>query len=187
MTRLALLRHADTAWSREGRIQGRADVPLLESALARLPAVCRGMRIVTSPLARCVQTAALLGAPHAEREPRIIEMDWGRWEGESLAALRARLGDAMRANEARGLDFRPEGGESPRSVLERVQPWLQEVAAAGAPTLAITHKGVIRAILAAASGWDMRSKPPAKLDWQAAHFFQLDARGRPSVERLNLR
>jgi probable phosphoglycerate mutase len=187
MTRLALLRHADTAWSREGRIQGRADPPLLEAAALRLPELCRGMRVVTSPLARCVQTAARLGAQLAEREPRIIEMDWGRWEGESLAGLRARLGEEMRDNEARGLDFRPEGGESPRSVLERVQPWLQEVAAAGAPTLAVTHRGVIRAVLAAASGWDMRGAPPAKLDWQAVHLFVLDARGKPRVERLNVR
>lgn len=187
MTRLALLRHADTAWSREGRIQGRADPPLLQSTPVHLPAACRGMRIVTSPLARCVQTAALLGAPDAQREPRIIEMDWGRWEGSLLAELRARLGEEMRANEARGLDFRPEGGESPRSVLARVKPWLREVAAAGAPTLAVTHRGVIRVVLAEASGWDMRGDPPAKLDWGAAHLFLLDAGGRPSVARLNLR
>ena len=74
------------------------------------------MRVVTSPLQRCVQTAALLGAPDAAREPRIIEMDWGDWEGESFVALRARLGEAMRENEARGLDFRPaEWRESERS------------------------------------------------------------------------
>jgi probable phosphoglycerate mutase len=46
---------------------------------------------------------------------------------------------------------------------------------------------VIRAILAEASGWDLRGKPPAKLDWRAVHFFTLDAQGRPSVERLNVR
>jgi broad specificity phosphatase PhoE len=145
------------------------------------------MRIVTSPLARCVQTAALLGAPHAEREPRLVEMDWGQWEGRTLAELRAQLGEAMRENAARGLDFRPEGGESPRGVLERVRPWLREVAAAGAPTLAVTHRGVIRAVLAAASGWDMRGKPPARLDWGAAQVFALDAHGNPRVEQLNAR
>ena len=145
------------------------------------------MRIVTSPLSRCVQTAALLGASDATREPRIIEMDWGEWEGRTLAELREELGDAMTQNEARGLDFRPPGGESPRAVIERIKPWLREVAAAGVPTLAITHRGVIRAILAEASGWDLRGKPPAKLDWRAVHFFTLDAQGRPSVERLNAR
>jgi probable phosphoglycerate mutase len=184
MTRLALLRHADTAWSREGRIQGQTDVPLLKGISISLPAACRAMRVVTSPLARCVQTAALIGAPEAPREPRIREMSWGDWEGQSLAALRERLGDELRANEARGLDFRPANGESPREVMNRVKSWLQEVAV---PTLAVTHRGVIRAILAHATGWDMRGKPPARLEWDAVHLFMLDAEGRPSIERLNVR
>ncbi len=145
------------------------------------------MRIVTSPLSRCVQTAALLGAPDAAREPRIIEMDWGEWQGRTLAELRAALGEAMAENEARGLDFRPPGGESPRAVIERIKPWLREIAAAGVPTLAVTHRGVIRAVLAEATGWDMRGKPPAKLDWHAVQFFRLDAQGRPGIERLNVR
>jgi broad specificity phosphatase PhoE len=187
VTSLALLRHADTAWSLEGRLQGRADPPLLEDAPVSIPAACRGMRVVTSPLARCVQTAALLGAPQAAREERIIEMDWGDWQGESLAALRARLGEEMRDNEARGLDFRPANGESPREVVLRVKSWLREVAAAGRPTLAVTHRGVIRAILAEATGWDMRGKPPAKLDWRAVHLFRLAPDGAPSVVQLNAR
>ena len=145
------------------------------------------MKIVTSPLSRCVQTAALLGAPYAPREPRIIEMDWGEWEGRTLSELRQELGVSMAENEARGLDFRPPGGESPREVAGRIKPWLREIAAAAVPTLAVTHRGVIRAILTEATGWDMRGKPPAKLDWQAVHFFVLDARGSPSVERLNVR
>lgn len=187
MTPLALVRHADTAWSVQGRIQGRADPPVLKSVQVQIPDACRGMRVVTSPLTRCVQTAALLGAPDAPREPRLIEMDWGDWEGESLHALRARLGEEMRANEARGLDFRPPNGETPRAVGERVKPWLEQVARQGLPTLAVTHRGVIRAILAAASGWDMRGAPPAKLDWHAVHLFLLDERGQPRVARLNLR
>jgi len=177
VTALALLRHADTAWSVEGRIQGRRDVPLLAGSSCSLPDACHGMRVVTSPLARCVQTAALIGAAGATKEPRIIEMDWGAWEGESLAALRERLGEEMRDNEARGLDFMPPGGESPRRVTERLKPWLQELARAG----------VIRAILAEATGWDMRARPPAKLDWEAVHFFLLDRQGKPSVQRLNVR
>jgi probable phosphoglycerate mutase len=46
---------------------------------------------------------------------------------------------------------------------------------------------VIRAVLAQATGWDMRGKPPAKLDWHAVHFFGLDAQGTPGIERLNVR
>lgn len=187
MTLLALLRHGDTPWSAEGRIQGRTDVPLSDAARAALrgralPPACRAMRKVTSPLARCAETAALLGAPDAEREARLVEMSWGEWEGRRLADLRRELGADMAANEARGLDFRPPGGESPREVLARVQPWLAEQRE---DVLAVTHRGVIRIILAAAAGWDMTGKPPAKLDWSAIHLFRLEG-GRPRVERLNV-
>ena len=183
MTRLALLRHAETAWSVEGRIQGRADPPLLPGASVRLPEPCRGMRIVTSPLARCVQTAALLGAPDAPREPRLAEMHWGAWEGRRLADLRSELGVAMGENEARGLDFRPAGGESPREVLARVLEWMSSLKT---PTLAVTHRGLIRVILAKATGWDLCGKPPAKLDWDAVQLFSVTD-GKPSIDRLNLR
>lgn len=187
MTRLALLRHADTAWSIEGRIQGQSDVPLLPRAALSLGIDFREMRVVTSPLRRCVDTAALLGAADAVREPRIMEMRWGAWEGRRLAKLREQLGPAMLENEARGWDFRPPGGESPREVLARVRPWLAEVAASGVPTLAVTHRGVIRAVLAFALGWDLRGKPPVKLDWSAAQLFTLGPDGTPSVHKLNAR
>ena len=192
MVLLALLRHADTAWSAEGRIQGRRDVPLSDAGRAalgayELPALCRGMRMVSSPLARCVETARLLGAGEPLCDPRLVEMHWGEWEGERLADLRERLGADMRENEARGWDFRPAGGESPRDVWARIRPWLAEIAAADAPTLAITHRGVIRAVLATATGWDMRGAPPAKLDWRAVHVFRLAPDGMPSVQSLSVR
>jgi broad specificity phosphatase PhoE len=188
MTLIALLRHADTAWSAEGRIQGRSDQRLSDAgraalAAVRLPDACRGMKVVTSPLARCVETASLLGFPRAVQEPLIAEMSWGKWEGRRLEDLRSELGAAMRENEARGLDFRPDGGESPREVTVRVSQWLRCVAE---PTLAVTHRGVIRAVLAAATGWDMLGKPPAKLDWSAFHLFQVEG-GNPKIERLNVR
>jgi broad specificity phosphatase PhoE len=186
---LALLRHGDTAWSAEGRIQGRTDVPLSDAgrdALRgfQLPAECRGMRVVCSPLARCVETAALISRASSERDARIAEMSWGAWEGRRLADLRAELGPAMEDNEARGWDFRPQGGESPREVLERVRTWLAELRE---PTLAITHRGVIRAIFAAACGWNLCGKPPAKLDWSALHLFRVSASGMPMIDRLNVK
>lgn len=183
--KLALLRHGDTEWSAQGRIQGRSDVPLSEAGRAALRHldVPQGMRVVCSPLRRCVETAELLTDSPVTREPRLIEMSWGAWEGRRLADLRGEFGEAMRANEARGWDFRPEGGESPREVLARVRGWLMELTE---PTLAVTHRGVIRAVFAAASGWDMLGKPPVKLDWSALHFFTIEE-GVATVDRLNAR
>jgi broad specificity phosphatase PhoE len=71
-------------------------------------------------------------------------------------------------------------------VQTRVMPLLAEIARSARPTAAITHKGVIRAVLSLATGWGMKDKPPYRLSWSAAQLFRLDAAGRPSVARLNL-
>ena len=71
-------------------------------------------------------------------------------------------------------------------MQDRLKPWLAALAQAGRPTIAVTHKGVIRAALALATGWDMTARPPAKLDWSCAHLFTLEPKGRLSVARLNV-
>ena len=188
---LALLRHGETEWTQDRRLQGRTDVPLNANghamlAARRLPVAFAAAPVCTSPLARCRQSAMALGLGNARVEPRLIEMDWGDWEGRRLADLRHELGDAMTRNEARGLDFRPGQGESPRDVQERVRRWLAQVAAGGTTTVAVTHRGVIRVIFALATGWDMRGRPPVKLDWSALHVFRLQPGGIPVPDQLNL-
>ena len=54
------------------------------------------------------------------------------------------------------------------------------------PTLAVTHRGVIRAIYALASGWDMTGDAPHELDLYAMQLFTLRDDGEPRIERLNL-
>ncbi len=195
MTRLVLIRHGPTGYNEQGRIQGHIDAPLSAAGRTavggwRLPPEIApeltGAEWVSSPLIRARETARLLGGPSPTIEPRIIEMGWGRWEGRRLDELRADLGEAMAENEARGLDFRPAGGESPRDVQARVAPWLAAVGMAARPTLALTHKGVIRAIFALAVGWDMTDKPPTRLARAAAQLFTVAPDGRVAVERLNL-
>jgi broad specificity phosphatase PhoE len=188
MTLLALIRHMPTAWNTGGRMQGGRDIPLNAEAAPdwRLPPELHGFRFLSSPLSRAVATAHHLGIAAPMIDQRLTEMSWGEWEGNTLAALRGQLGVAMAAAEARGFDFRPHGGESPRDVQARVVPLLAEIAAARRPAAAITHKGVIRAVFALATGWDMLGKPPARLSWSAAHLFHLDHAGHPMVERLNI-
>jgi broad specificity phosphatase PhoE len=186
MTLLALIRHMPTAWNKEGRLQGQHDTPLDPDAIPpwRLPSELTGFRFLASPLTRARQTAARLGvAPQID--PRLIEMSWGEWEGYTLAELRASFADIDEL-EAQGLDFRTPGGESPRDVQRRLRPLLAEIAASGAPTAAVTHKGIIRPIFALATGWDMLGKPPYKLSWSAAHLFRLNRSGHPAIERLNI-
>jgi broad specificity phosphatase PhoE len=196
MIRLALLRHGATAWNAAGRLQGRSDVKLSPSgrddvAGWRLPDLALACAWQTSPLARCRETAALLraghpGLPPVTVEPRLVEMDFGDWEGQSLAALRASDPQGTAAREACGLDFAAPGGESPRAVQARLAPWLGERLLAGRDVLAVTHKGVIRALYAQATGWPMLGRMPTRLDLAALQLFALSDDLVLSVERLNL-
>ncbi|MGH6924075.1 MAG: histidine phosphatase family protein [Propylenella sp.] len=186
MTLLLVIRHGETEWNAAGLMQGRADIPMSSAGrerlrAAKLPPGWNGVLCLSSPLSRAMETAQLLGLD-PQPEPRLIEMDWGKWEGRSLAELRAELGEAMEKNEARGLDFRPAGGESPREVQKRMKPLLAGLAA---PTVAVTHKGVLRALYALTTGWSMTGKPPHKLIDRCAHVFDV-ADGTPSVAELNI-
>ena len=191
MTSLAMIRHGPTAWTEENRIQGHSDIPLSASGRDmvsgwRVPPDLAAYDWVSSPLSRTRETAVLLSGKEPAVEPRLKEMSYGEWEGLRLPDLRAKLGDEMAENEARGLDFRPPGGESPRELQDRLRPWLAEVAARGRPTLVVAHHGVLRALVSLATGWTLAGPPPQKLQWSAVHYFKLDDDGELSAERLNV-
>jgi probable phosphoglycerate mutase len=191
MIEVVFIRHGPTEWNAAGRVQGRTDIPLSAAGRARvghwrLPNTFRAYGWVSSPLRRAKETADLLGAIGLAFEPRLAEMSWGAWEGETLDSLRIDHGAALIDNESCGLDFRPPGGESPREVGARVQAWLKECAQHSRPTIAVTHKGVLRATLALATGWDMTGKAPAALDWESCHVFAVDPSGQPRISHLNV-
>lgn len=180
MTRLALIRHGATAWNAEGRIQGRADIALSPAGIAELqalrpPAPLDGAVWLTSPLRRARQTAEILNGGAAV-EDRLIETHWGAWEGLATAITHPRA-ERLAEPGRTGLDFRPPGGESPRDVQERLHCLFAELATRGGSFVGVTHKGVIRAALSLAIGWDMETKPPVKLRWRAAHLFDLGPGG----------
>ncbi len=190
MREIVLIRHGITPWNSERRIQGQTDIPLspegeTQVSRWRLPASLDGARWYVSPLLRTRQTASLIGVESPLLAPEIMEMDWGEWTGRHLADLRREHGAAMTANERRGIDFQPPGGESPRMVRDRLAKWLDTLGIDGPTVAAITHKGVIRAAISHATGWDMKDDYPEKLRRSAMHRFHLDENGRVRLVRLN--
>lgn len=123
---LYLVRHASTAWNREGRYQGGRDVPLDaegRSQARRLAARLSGSAwdaVWSSDLARARQTAELV-APGA----RIVEVagfrevGYGAWEGLTSAEVRQRYPDALAAYRSDPLSGAAPGGEAPTAVASR--------------------------------------------------------------------
>jgi probable phosphoglycerate mutase len=191
MILLTMLRHGRTDWNSARRIQGHTDTALSvegrrEVAAMELPDALRGSLYVCSPLRRARETATILGLDRVDTVAELREMCWGDWEGQAVADLRARQGATMTMLEARGLDFCPPGGESPRQVQERLRHWFGRLLSVQTSVFAVTHKGVIRAAMAMALDWDMLGPPPRRLDWCRAQVFRLHADGRLEVWRSNV-
>jgi probable phosphoglycerate mutase len=190
MSLLALIRHGATDWNAERRLQGRADRPLSAAGRAavqdwRLPPLLIEAAWATSPLARARETGALLRPSGCAVEPRLIEMDWGGWEGRTRQELLQEAGSALDRSPL-GQDFRPPGGESPREVILRLKPWIAERARSGEATVAVTHRGVIRALYAEATGWDMIGPPGEEFADGAAQLLLARMDGSVGLIRTNL-
>jgi broad specificity phosphatase PhoE len=188
---LSLIRHAPTTWNEAGRIQGHTDTPLSEAGRAALqsweaPAPLLTAEWRTSPLQRCRDTARHLAGRLVQTDERLMETSWGEWQGSRLSDLRNTLGEVMTEMEGRGWDFRPPGGESPRDVAVRFRAFVDDVAAGGKATVAVTHRGVIRVAMALATDWDFLGKSPVKLQRPAAHIFWVNADGSLEIREENL-
>lgn len=165
MSRLAILRHGHTGWNRAGRIQGRTDVPLDAEAVAelsalRLPAEWANADLFASPLQRARQTAALISGHPPNVAAALIEMNWGQWEGLRGHDLAQDQSSGYLPIERWGWDYLPPGGETPRQVWARLQPWL---AALQGDAVAVCHIGVMRVLLAQAHRWDFAGPCPFRI------------------------
>jgi probable phosphoglycerate mutase len=185
---IGFIRHGLTPWNEQKRIQGQSDIKLSANGITqvtkwRLPDTLEFTTIHSSPLGRCTQTAALLGFSEPTIDDALMEMNWGQWEGKQLHGLRQIFDKSMRRNEARGMDFQPPGGESPRQVRQRLDGWLKKLQGEN-NQLVFTHNGVIRAAFSLALDWDMKNDMEFKLNRNAIHLFSYQD-GSLSLQRPN--
>jgi broad specificity phosphatase PhoE len=137
------VRHGETEWNQEGRIQGHFDAPLTERGIEQ--ARCAGlilhellareqpylMRV--SPLGRTRHSAEIIlesiGKLVAgeQIDDQVIEVSWGRWNGLTREEIAARDPEEWRAREADRWNVAPPGGESHAMLAERVRDWLESV------------------------------------------------------------
>jgi probable phosphoglycerate mutase len=151
-----LVRHGATAHSAQWRFSGRNDLPLDvagEQQAAALAARDFGSvaAVVSSPLRRAMQTAQAIAAPlglEVETQDGLAEVDFGAWEGLTMAEARER--DAAAVDEWLGSpDVAPPGGESFAAVGRRVRAAREAVIAAhpGSVVVVVTHVTPIKTLV----------------------------------------
>ena len=150
---LIVVRHGRTEQNRTRCLLGRLDVDLDETGVAQAQLLAERVgpvdRIVSSPLARCRQTAAAWAAP-VEVDDRFVELDYGALDGTPLDQIPRETWASWRDD----LDFTPPGGESIRALGARVRHACEELveAARAGDVLVVTHVSPVKAIVAWALG-----------------------------------
>jgi broad specificity phosphatase PhoE len=162
---LYFVRHGETDWNLERRLQGQHDIPLNalgRTQASRSGAILRGLLAgsgravaefdyVSSPLGRARETMELMRAelgldPGRYRtDARLMEMSFGRWEGFTFAELQGREAEALAARERDKWGFVLPGGESYAQLVVRVREWYANVEH---DTVVAAHGGVCRALIA---------------------------------------
>jgi len=187
--RVVMLRHGRTSWNADGRIQGHTDIPLSPAGREALqglalPADLNAETWISSPLSRATETARILSTGQSiETDKRLTEMNFGDWEGHTHAELLAADPGGMANLERQGLHMRPPRGETPAEVGARLLDLLRSRTEDA--LVLVGHKGLIRAALALATGWDMTGPAPHRIAWHMAQVFRFDG-ARLSVDALNV-
>lgn len=152
MKRLLLVRHGESEWNKERRLQGQADIALSphgrNQAILLRPVIesLAPDRALTSDLQRAHETAALLGYQSAERCAPLREIDVGDWTGRSIAEIEK--ADLAAYRGWRAGRFTPPRGEDWAAFKDRTCTLARDcLNGAGKRILLVAHGGVIRAIL----------------------------------------
>lgn len=151
MEQLYLVRHAETDWNAERRLQGHADRPL--SVRGRRQAVALGgylkgtqfTTVISSDLRRTRDTAVLAGYGGGRSDSSWREFDVGLWSGRLIGDIIAQEGNSYA--QWRSGHFAPPGGESWAAFETRIRGGLAVLETWPGKVLLVTHSGVIRGIL----------------------------------------
>lgn len=168
VTRILAVRHGETAWNRDTRIQGHTDIALnphgqwqasrLAEALADEPIAA----VYASDLQRAQETARAVARVHnkpVSTHSGLRERGFGRFEGHTWAELEARWPEESTAWRKRVPEFSPPGGESLLQLRERVVNTVTELAARhpGEQVLMVAHGGVLDILYRAATRLELQA------------------------------
>lgn len=149
------LRHGETAWNAEGRLCGSTDVPLSDVGRRQAQLLARRLQpivveaLYSSSLSRALETARLIGGAIGREpvvDPRLAELNYGAWEGRTFEEIKLASPAIYRAWDADPANMAPPEGESGVHLIERVTPFLADVAQRhqSGNVVVVCHKTVCR-------------------------------------------
>jgi probable phosphoglycerate mutase len=181
-TRLIAVRHGETAWNVDTRIQGQIDIGLNATGLWQAQRAGQALAdedigvIYASDLSRAWQTAEEIARPHGltvQPEPRLRERAFGHLEGMSFAEIESTLPEDARRWRERDPEFEPVGGESLLTFRDRVTRVAAELAA--------RHPGQLVTLVAHGGVMDVLYRAATRQELQAPRTWQL---GNAAINRM---
>jgi broad specificity phosphatase PhoE len=186
---IVFIRHGETDWNVEGRLQGQRDIPLNENGraqarrngetVAREIPEAAGFDFVASPLWRARETmeiprsAMCLDPKSYAVDPRLVEITFGELEGFTYRDIETTRPGWLKMRDANKWEFLPPGGESYRMLHDRIIAWLETVRA---PLVVVAHGGVGRVLRAHLLGLDKAASVAADFP-QDRVFLWRDGQG----------
>lgn len=174
MPTLYLVRHGQTDWNADGRLQGHSDRPL--DTLGRIQASAVASRLSTvsldeiyaSDLSRAQNTARAIALYHAlpvRTDARLREVGYGRWEGRRISDLAQLYPDAVAGWRTDPPTYFPPGAEHPEDVQARIAGFVEDMRALPdhEQILVVAHGGSLRMLLSIVSPWPDGRGPRAVL------------------------
>ena len=154
MTRIVIVRHGETDWNAEGRVQGHTDVPLNDAGRRQAESAARALQraevaaVYASDLERAAETGRIIAQLHGldvRLSAALRERNLGVWQGHTLDEVGAFDPENLRLMRA-GEWFVPEGGETFEELRERVVAEVRRIAAAheGQTVVVATHGGPVK-------------------------------------------
>ncbi|MBO9513587.1 MAG: histidine phosphatase family protein [Variovorax sp.] len=167
-TRVIAVRHGETAWNVDTRIQGQLDIELNDTGLWQARRVARALEdetigaIYASDLARARQTAEAIAAPRGlpiTTDSGLRERAFGSFEGRTFADIDAESPEQARLWRTRDPEFAPEGGESLLTFRARITATAHRLAARhpGQLVVMVAHGGVMDVLYRDATGQDLQA------------------------------
>lgn len=187
MTRMILIRHGETLWNTERRMQGQLDSPLTERGLWQARQLGIRLRseafsaLYASDLPRAARTAEQIAAATGHgilSDERLRERHFGLFEGLTQAEMQARDAEAYERFMSRDPDYAVPGGESPAAFFARCRTALEDIARRHADeTIAVvTHGLVLDSAYRAATGLPLQAQRPVPLVNASLNWFDFDGR-----------